>query len=360
MRRLHHLRPVSGRARLAPILGLVAGGVLGVTAIGLVGLRRWPSGPARIGPGRPRGDACPSPADRSRGTDRSDVRRSLRLGWCRGSRARLQRRRIALPSFERARRVSRSSADRRGRRRAAAALCRRYPRRSRVTGKGSSTTPCSPPPTDARSTVPPGGAEAPHRVHLLVDAVDVDLGAHAFGTPALRAPVWRPRSGATVRPTSGSSRVETSGRSARRPSTSMRRATSSCSITLIAGCCSGSAEATDPGSRPALDRGSPCRHVHRRRWLDLRSRDRGAPRPETADPTIRRGRAGARRRRGCGAHALPASHRADRPGRSPATVESVDAGRGRRLPGRTGRAAAPCSLRPSAARRRRGRRAEAW
>ena len=32
-------------------------------------------------------------------------------------------------------------------------------------------------------TVPSGGAEAPHRVHLLPDAVDVDLGVHTFGAP---------------------------------------------------------------------------------------------------------------------------------------------------------------------------------
>jgi hypothetical protein len=32
-------------------------------------------------------------------------------------------------------------------------------------------------------TVPSGGAEAPHRVHVLTDAVHVDLGAHPFGAP---------------------------------------------------------------------------------------------------------------------------------------------------------------------------------
>ena len=35
-----------------------------------------------------------------------------------------------------------------------------------------------------RLTIPSGGAEAPHRVQLLTHAVDVDLGAHAFGSPA--------------------------------------------------------------------------------------------------------------------------------------------------------------------------------
>jgi hypothetical protein len=38
-------------------------------------------------------------------------------------------------------------------------------------------------PDGGRRTVPSGGAEAPYRVYVLADPVEVDLGRHAFGTP---------------------------------------------------------------------------------------------------------------------------------------------------------------------------------
>jgi hypothetical protein len=180
MRRLRLARPVSNLARLAPILGLIAGGVLGAAAIALVGsaLAQRPEQTAQgvleathlppllTVPGE-RIDLAYDVHCASAGVE--DPEQGCSVGGSVFLRSNPRGAFRALP-------LTAGVAN--GRARLSTAVpdpiagdqdgFEYYAELAAVDGR--------------TLTVPSGGAEAPHRVHVLTDAVHVDLGAHAFGS----------------------------------------------------------------------------------------------------------------------------------------------------------------------------------
>jgi hypothetical protein len=177
MRRLHHIR----RVRLAPILGLVAGGVLGAVAIAIVGpavaqrpgeveqgvLEATHVPPLLVLPGEPI-DLRYDVHCASNGVD--DPERGCSVGGSVFLRASDGGEFRALPLI--------------------ASAAGGLPQLSAVVPESAASDAAGfeyyavLAAADGRTiTLPSGGAEAPHAVRLLTDSIDVDLGVHAFGSP---------------------------------------------------------------------------------------------------------------------------------------------------------------------------------
>jgi hypothetical protein len=180
MRRLRIARPASNLARVAPILGLIAGGVLGAVAIALAG-----SALAQRPDQRAQGvlEATHLPPLLTLPGERIDLAYDAHCATA-GVEDPEQGCTVGGSVFLRssARGVFRALPLTRG-------APNGLPRLSAVVPDAIAGNQdgfeyyAELTAADGRTlTVPSGGAEAPHRVHVLTDAVHVDLGAHAFGS----------------------------------------------------------------------------------------------------------------------------------------------------------------------------------